>query len=86
VDVNGGARRRRHSGVFRSSPLATDGVVMVKKPFFSRFLETEKPADLAVVTPGVAGAADKTNKWPSDKDEQYITKKYPSDDDESYTF
>ena len=59
---------------------------MVKKPFFSRFLETEKPADLAVATADVAGAAAKTNKWPSDKDEEYQTMKYPSDADESYTF
>ncbi len=58
---------------------------MVKKPFFSRFLESEKTAELAVATPDVAGAADKTNKYPSDKDEYYPTMKYPSDGDESYT-
>jgi len=59
---------------------------MVKKPFFSRFLETEKPADLAVATPDVAGAADKTYKWPSDKDEYAMTMKYPSDGDDTYSY
>ncbi len=58
---------------------------MVKKPFFSRFLETEKAAELAVATPDVAGAAARTLKYPSDKDEEYQTMKYPSDGDEGYT-
>ncbi len=57
---------------------------MVKKPFFSRFLETEKAAELAVATPDVAGASGKTAKYPSDKDEEYQTLKYPSDTDEGY--
>jgi hypothetical protein len=59
---------------------------MVKKPFFSRFLESEKSADLTVANRDVAGAAGKTNKYPSDKDEEIQTMKYPSDGDESYTF
>ena len=60
---------------------------MVKKPFFSRFLESEKSAELPVATPDTtAGAADKTTKWPSDKDEYAQTMKYPSDADEMYDY
>ncbi len=58
---------------------------MVKKPFFSRFLESEKVAELPVATPDTTAGA-QTNKWPSDKDEYPPTMKYPSDTDEVYDY
>ena len=52
---------------------------MKTKPFFARFLETEKAAELQLRAPVAAGAAG-TPKYPSDTDD--ITLKYPSDADE----
>lgn len=56
---------------------------MNKKPFFVRFLESEKAAELPVAAPEQAGA--RTLKYPSDSDESAVTLKYPSDGDEGYT-
>ena len=57
---------------------------MSVKPFFARFLESEKAAELPVSTVEKAGAETATKKWPSDKDEYVQTMKYPSDGDEAY--
>lgn len=50
-----------------------------RKPFFARFLETEKPEE--VKTEVEAGRPVTTLKYPSDRDEA-VTLKYPSDGDE----
>ena len=57
---------------------------MFTKPFFARFLENEKAAELPVTSPATGGAETKTKKYPSDNDE--MTLKYPSDGDEIYTY
>ncbi len=54
---------------------------MVKKPFFSRYLESESTAELAAAQRDLGGAA-ATAKYPSDTDEIIYTLQWPSDNDE----
>jgi hypothetical protein len=55
---------------------------MVKRPFFSRYLESEKAAELAASGADRAGAP-ATPKYPSDADDPVLqTLKWPSDTDE----
>ena len=59
---------------------------MQTKPFFARFLENEKAAELPVTATATGGAESKTKKYPSDTDEVTVTLKYPSDEDESFSY